>query len=466
MGIREVMFPMFPIGLSYIAGALRGRHEVRIFDPNAYELARAPEELRQEVLGFRPDIVGLSIRNIDTTNLRQLHVHFNTVRPTLQAIKGVDPKIRTIAGGAGFSIFAQQIMERVPELDYGIYLEGEESIVELLANLDTPENVKGVYFRKDERVQFSGPRPFVDFAALSMPCMDADVIDMKKYLGPSYNIIGIQTKRGCVLECTYCSYLFLNGKRVRLREPRHVVDQIEYMVKNFGMEHFNFVDSIFNIPESHAIEICRELIKRKLNVRWGAWCHVKNISREFLELAKEAGAIQIDFSPDAITERGLKALRKNITVEDVRKSLEVSRQVKGMGIGYNFFCSFPGMKAVDFAKTASMLFRIPLLLPGRGGVGMSWMRIEPHTELYETALREGTVSKDLDLIPEDGRALKKLFYTPASQWYAHAIMHSLLTLIERVLKPSALIVFRVLSRLRGKKSLYDSKAGFMRTAKK
>ena len=127
-----------------------------------------------------------------------------------------------------------------------------------------------------------------------MPLMTTDVVDMKNYLGPSYNIVGVQTKRGCALKCAYCGYPLLNGTKTRLRSPTHIVDQIEYMVKEFGVQHFVFVDSVFNVPENHAVAICNELIKRALPVKFGVWCHIKGITVEFLQLLKQAGAIQID----------------------------------------------------------------------------------------------------------------------------------------------------------------------------
>ena len=460
LGIREVKHPMFPIGLSYIAAALR-EHGVKIFDPNAYDPPSAFKELQKEVKNFKPDIVGLSIRNIDTMELRNLYTHYKTVRPTIQRIKEIDPRIIIIVGGTGFSLFAKDIMERISEIDFGIYLEGEESTPELLANLKTSENVKGIFIRKDGKVCFTGQRPFLDFANLPIPRMDPDVIDMTTYMGPSYNIIGIQSKRGCILECAYCSYPFLNGKYLRLRDPVMVVDQIEYMVKEFGMEHFAFVDSVFNIPEKHAIEICKEIIQRKLNVRWGAWCHVNNFSEEFLSLAKEAGAIQIDFSPDAVTNNGFTALKKGITQRDIKKNLKIVRKVKGVGIGYNFFCSIPGQTFMDTVRTLILLFKIPLLLPGRGGVGLGWIRIEPYTEIYQTAIKEGIINKDTALLPENEEELAKLFYVPPSQRYSYAMMNFILTLVERVLKPNGILFFRLLAKIKGKKSIYDSKSGFM-----
>ncbi len=465
MGIRETDYALFPIGLTYIAAVLSD-HKVKIFDPNTIPISQVNNRLREEINSFEPDVLGLSIRNIDTTNYRNQHVHFNTVQPMLQLARDIAPELLIIAGGPGFSFFAATIMKRVPEIDFGIYLEGEEAMPELLDNLDCPEKVPGVYYRKNQEVLFSGNRPLPDFSKDIMPDLSPDVIDMKNYLGPSYNIVGVQTKRGCALNCAYCGYPLLNGSKTRLRSPSNIVDQIESMVKEFGLQHFVFVDSVFNVPEDHAVKICNELIKRDLPVKFGVWCHIKGITVEFLELLQRAGAVQIDFSPDAATNKGLKALNKGFTVADIFKTIKAARQIKGVGFGFGFFTSLPGYTLLDTLKTILIPFRIQLALPGRGGGGISYIRIEPHTQLYQVALQEGLLDEQDDLLPKDEQELSRMFYRPASQKINNLVMDTFLGLMERVLKPSAVTIFRLLGRLSGRKSAYDQKTGFVAFQKK
>ena len=147
LGTREADVPNLPIGLTYIAAALKN-HEVKIFDPNLYSLSTAMLELKKELLIFKPDIAGISIRNIDTTNFRNKHVYFNTVEPMARMIKKIRPELKIMAGGSGFSMFAEIIMEKVPELDFGVFLEGEKTVPELLSHMDDPGSVKGIFIRE------------------------------------------------------------------------------------------------------------------------------------------------------------------------------------------------------------------------------------------------------------------------------------------------------------------------------
>lgn len=455
MGRRDIKYPLYPIGLSYIASAITN-HSVRIFDPNCYDYPECFEELKKQAENFDPNVVGISIRNVDTTQRRDPFIHLNTVMPTIQAVKAVKPDVKVITGGTGFSIFAKEIMERFVQIDFGVYLEGEETFVELLENLESPEVVKGIFYRKNGKICFTGLRPVPVFENLPIPNRDPQVIDIKNYIGPFHNIIGIQGKRGCTFRCSYCSYPFLNERKIRLRDPGHIVDEIEYMINKFGVKGFTFVDSVFNYPEKHAEEICHEILRRNLDIEWGVWLTPKDLTIDFLLLLREAGCRHIGFSPDAITDDGLRTLNKSFSSKDIENSLKLARKVKRIAVGYNFFCAYPAMNLKDMLKTLLFIFKIPILLPGRGGVGLGWIRIEPHTDLYHDAIKEGEFPANTNLLPENEKELLNLFYSPPNQKFITFVFDTVLFMIENVFKPSAKSFFGFINKLRGRKSLYDS----------
>ncbi|MBF0459061.1 MAG: cobalamin-dependent protein [Nitrospirae bacterium] len=455
-GVRAYHIPLYPIGLSYIAAALKA-HNVRIFNPNSFQYPNSLEELRKEITRFNPDIVGLSIRNLDTTQRRDPHIQYKTVRPTINVIKETCPQAKIIVGGSGFSLYAMEIMNRHPEIDYGVFLEGDSSIVELLDNLDNPQTVKGIFYRRKgsenaSEAQYSGTRPTPDFSKIPMPRRDPQVIDMKEYIGDYYNILGVQSKRGCVFKCTYCSYPFLNNDNIRLRNPIEVVDEIEHMIVNYGLKSFVFVDSVFNLPERHAREICNEMLRRKLQIKWGAWLTPKMLTVDFLHLMREAGCVHVGFSPDAVTDEGLKYLQKGITYKEVKNSIEVMRKTRGVVATYNFFCAYPGMDMRAVLRTIYLYFKIPLAIFARASVGLGWIRIEPHTAVYDTALKEGIITEGLDMLPEKEEDLLKLFYVPKRLWYATLAFDILAFLADELIKPAGRAAFRIVNRLRGQRA--------------
>ena len=424
--ICDQKFPLFPIGLSYIAQALK-KHEVRILDLNFWDLPRAYKKLEEELINFDPDIAGLSIRNIDTAQRTDIFYYFNTVQPTARLIKKVSPEIRLLVGGPGYSVFAREIMERIPEFDFGIYLEGDESTPELIDNIDSPDSVKGIYIKGKNSVVFTGKRAFPDFSKLSAPARESHIIDIKKYIGATGYNIGIQTKRGCVLECSYCGYPFLTGKKLRIRTPESVVDEIESLI-SFGIKTFFFVDNIFNVPKSHAMEICKEITRRNLDVKWTAWYEIKNMDEELLLAAKKAGCIHFGFSPDAANDKALAILKKGITRNDIDECILLVRKHK-VRAGFNLFI-LPEMSPREIIQSFILNFKIPLILRFKGGGSIGWIRIEPHTAIHKMVIQNGYLKKDTNLFPEKEKKLSELFYYD----HSHPLIDRLLIFVAYTLR--------------------------------
>lgn len=433
LGRSEPGPPVFPLGLCYLATALT-RQSVKILDLNLWTRREAAEILARTLVEQEPDVVGLSIRNIDTTQRGDIFYYFREAQPTARLIKQTRPGALLIAGGAGFSIFPRRIMERIPEFDLGIFLEAEESLPELLDNLNSPGNVKGVYFRHNGSVVFSGARALPDFARLPIPRRDREVIDMAAYARSDGSTIGIQSKRGCCLACAYCNYPHLSGNQLRLRPPEQVAEEVQVLI-GLGVKRFCFVDNIFNVPRPHAEAICRELIRRHLDVEWSAWFEIRNTTVELVELARRAGCKHFGFSPDAATDRGLSRLGKGLTEADLRRSYRVIRESRGVRAGYNFFI-LPGMSFREIFKTLAQVVWIPLVTQGKARVmGLGWIRIEPDTEIHRRAVAEGNLARDAELLPEQYEALSQLFYCDRAHRRFDAIVVWIFRWVDTGLRP-------------------------------
>lgn len=382
---------VYPIGLASLAPALEG-HEVSLFDMN---LSTRPfEELGDRIKKTTPAVVGISLRNIDSTNKRNVVFYYRELKKTVDVIKNCS-NAKIVIGGSGFTMFAQEIMTDEPRIDFGVAREGEYSFPKLLDNLHEPEKAPSVYYRRNGSIGFTGNGQQVDLNAAPLP--DRTLVPFSSYQAVP-EAVGIETKRGCALNCVYCIYGFLNGKQLRLRDPKRIVDETELLVKEYGLKRFTFVDSVFNIPQNHAEAICRELISRRLSVTWSAWFNEKGLTREFLELVRDAGCRNIILSPDGFSDPVLKKLGKNILHRDIIDSYQVLRDVDGFDVSYNFFKNPPGQSLRDFLSLLLFAIKAKREMARRVHFEFNAMRIEPNTRLYDLARAEGVIAAGDNLL--------------------------------------------------------------------
>ncbi|MEM3378400.1 MAG: radical SAM protein [Candidatus Bathyarchaeia archaeon] len=379
---------VFPLGIAYVASVVEGKHDVYCWDPN---VASEPiNELVEILEKFNPDVIGLSLRNIDSAfsfNVRSYYPPFNLM---VKTIKAVSPYCKLVVGGAGFSLFAKEIMQKNSEIDFGIISEGEFTFSELLKNIDKPEKVKNLLIRRNGDLFYTGKGDWLDFSALPLP--SRHLFNVKKYAYSDFSM-GIQAKRGCSFNCTFCSNKFLIGKRFRMRSPTKVVDEIEQVVSEYGVNSFYFVDSAFNFPFDHAKAICEEIIRRKLDISWAADFRPEFLNAQFMTLAVKAGCNLFSISPDGASDDALRFLGKDFTVSSIDRSIQLVKEVDNAKVGYSFFFDIPydnrrhtlGLLKL-FIKTQSLHDKLKFF-------SLTRIRIYPHTLFYDYLLKQGKIKE-------------------------------------------------------------------------
>jgi len=397
--------PILPLGIAYLANRLGG-HKVSVFDPNIED---DPYGAMKKIINdFNPEVVGISLRNIDTASYGDMYYHYKALEPTIRIIKNAAPRSYLVIGGAAFSLFAEELMNRHPQIDFGVYLEGEKIFPELLNNLSDPERVKGIYYRRNREVFFSGMPPLPDLENISP---DFSFFNISRY-NDNNGGIGVQSKRGCMLNCSYCTYPFLTGNSLRLRPHQKVVDEIEQLILKYGITQFTFADSVFNIPKQHAVDICEEIIKRGIKAGWSAFFSFKGIDEDFLKLAHKAGCYLFIFSPDGYSDKALKVLKKEINKKDIKRVYNLAKRFKLSKFDFSFFINAPGQSYWDLLALLWLLIKTNFILPRRKfmHIGVNIPRIEPHTGLYKLAISEGTLSPANSLLPLDTALLPSIYY--------------------------------------------------------
>ncbi len=261
---EKINMPTLPIGLGCVAAAvLDAGHDMRFLDLMAVDDWRPM--LGDALTAFAPEVIGISIRNIDDQNSLDPRFLLEGACAVVACCKAAR-RVPVVLGGAGYSIFPEQVLDYTGA-DMGIQGEGEAAFAALLSCLaaDKPlRDVPGLYLRGQG---LQAPRSFVpELDRMSLP--DPDLFDSRLADDPAY-YLPVQTRRGCPLRCSYCSTSTIEGTRIRKRAPEQVVASLARW-RAAGFRQVFFVDNVFNLPPGYARELCEHIIAADLDICIGA----------------------------------------------------------------------------------------------------------------------------------------------------------------------------------------------------
>jgi anaerobic magnesium-protoporphyrin IX monomethyl ester cyclase len=392
-----------PIGLCYVASAAAAAgHEVRVLD--LCFKRRLRQELEQAIRDFSPQVIGVSLRNLDNANLLRPISYLPSALEIVQVIRALTAA-PLVLGGSGASLDPRGVLEFLHG-DYIIVSEGEQSFVDLLDALnrgESPADIPGVGRWRQGKFHLTPPQ-LTSFPA-GNPRL-AKWVDLAPYekMGVSYTV---QTKRGCRMRCIYCTYnQVLEGNQLRLRSPSEVVDEIEAALYQFNPEAFEFVDSVFNDPVDHCRELLEEIIRRPWKARFTTMgVSPKNLDFQFLQLMQRAGFTSFMISPESGSETMLSNYQKGFGIGDLRRAAEVINRFSFPVLWY-FLIGGPGETTCTLEETLEFIGRY-LVRPAGPPRNLAniflGVRIYPGTKLWHMALKEG-------LIHDQSNPLRPLWY--------------------------------------------------------
>jgi lipid biosynthesis B12-binding/radical SAM protein len=367
-------YPIYPIGMSMVAAALtKAGHTVQQAD--FLVLDSSLEAIGREVEQFRPDLVGISVRNIDNVNLMNEKYYIENVRNIVDKIREVTD-VKVMLGGAGFSLIPELILEETGA-DYGIIGEGEVLSVEFVNNA-----AKGIYPRE----RLIGPAARIPGERINAALYDERLIEFYLHSG---NIASIQTKRGCAYKCVYCTYPLLEGAELRRRDPREVVDDIELLRDKHATKYIFFVDSVFNDDEGAYLDVVDEMLRRDISIPWSGFIKPGGLTDEIVERMKRTGFASAEVGADAACDTTLAKLGKNFAFRDI---VACNDLLVRHGIATSHFFMFGGPGETE----ATVQEGIRNILGLKQCVVFIFMgiRILPHTPLAQLAIKENLISSE------------------------------------------------------------------------
>ena len=384
---EQINFLPLALGLGCIAAATRrAGHDVRMIDlmceNDSYVV------ITDAIRDFSPDIIGMSVRNIDDQQEADMHFFLPPIRDVVEHCRTIsDAPI--VLGGAGYSIFPESSLAYLGA-DMGIQGEGEIAFSMLLERLEKGSDlsdVPGLYLPgrglQGERVYSK------DLDSLPLP--DPRMWSFSNVRDRTF-LIPVQTRRGCPLKCNYCSTGTIEGYPIRKRSPNAVVEWIAQWVRA-GLKEFAFVDNTFNLPASYARELCRQIREADLDISWRCIVYPKDVDDELVTLMEQAGCKEVSLGFESGCEKIFTIMNKRFSLEDVQTG---SKRFGDHGIHRIGFLLLGGPGETKETVEESLAFVDALRLEEiHITVGV---RIYPFTPLAKTAVEDGMLSPDDDLL--------------------------------------------------------------------
>ena len=381
--------PVLPLGLAYVAAAADSQgHTVKML--NLMMKTDTPKAVHEAIVEFNPEIIGISVRNIDDQNMEN-------PRFLLEAVKDVVITCREnsdatiVLGGAGYSIFPQATLDFL-EADIGVQGEGESAfltIIEGLRDKKDLSDIPGLYLSGRTSPSASGETKSLSDIMLPLPGAH---LSTPSTLKDQEIWIPFQSRRGCPLDCSYCSTATIEGRIIRKHDPEKVVAAISRYAE-VGLDHFFFVDNTFNLPNSYANELCDQLIASNLKITWRCILYPWKVDDALAEKMAGAGCKEVSLGFESGSEKILAKMNKKYSPAGVRR---ISESLQSFGIGRMGFLLFGGPGETKETAKESLAFADSLALEAmKITIGI---RIYPHTALAQTAIKEGLIKADDNLL--------------------------------------------------------------------
>lgn len=369
----------YPLGLGYVVSALNNNGiEYEILD-FWLEQTKMKDAIRRTER-IHCDVLGISAYSTQYAYLKEF---------TLK-LKEIFPDIPIICGGSA-ATFSPAIVLKHTGVDICTIGEGEETILDLLDNMDNPHVVKGIVFKDKKRV-INRTEPRAQINDLSrIPFPDREAFDQERYIINfskdrkrlrGLRGINIITGRGCPYNCNYCSRIF---RGYRFRPVEDIVNELSYLKDKFNINYVEFDDNLMIINKEKTIALCQRI--KPLNIKWACQGRINVVDEEILVTMKEAGCREIGYGIESVSQSILDNMNKEIKAESIIPVVEMTKRI-GIKPIIQYMYGYQGENDQTIAKTEYFFRTIDDLFIGSTTTPL------PGSTLYQQCLDRGLIGDE------------------------------------------------------------------------
>ena len=373
----------YPVGMAYLHSYIESKNievETLCLNHDPYEICfrRVIEKVEQ----FQPQVVGFQMLTSNRVSTYRL----------IEYLHEKYPLIKIVTGGIHTTIMWKQLVERYPFL-ICVLGEGEKTIIELFFELKKKKpllkKINGIGFYANGKATRTAPRELIeDLDELPFPKHELFFKNSKRYSGC------LLTSRGCYFACSFCCLNPESKRIVRFRSPKNVVDEIEYMTDKFPKMTEIFIhDDSFFIDNNRVIEICDEIIKRKIKMNFVCSGRVKPLSEEMISKLEQANFTRVMVGMESGDDRILKLCQKGINQKDIENAFRLFSKSK-INLKTFFIIGLPGEDLNSINETAKFVKKMQKIKYISYGDAPNFLMIYPGTEVYEIAKSKNFIDDD------------------------------------------------------------------------
>ena len=342
----------FPMGLAYIASALRDAgHHVKIYSQDAYHFSE--RHLADYLCANYFDVVAVGVIGG--------YYQYRKLLKIAETVQSVPEKPYFVIGGAGPSPEPEFFLRKT-NADAVVIGEGEVTIVELLSTLTEerdPAGVPGIAFLRDgQHVRTPDRQPLKDVDAIPYPAWDLFPMDYYALLRMPHaenadRVLPVLAARGCPYRCNFC---YRVDKGVRLRSPASIVKEIQLLQERYGATYIAFMDDLLMYSDRRMRSLCEAMLGADVHVKWSCNGRLNVVTPALLDVMKQAGCVFINYGIESMDDGILKVMRKALTCEQVVVGIEATLEA-GISPGYNIIFGNIGETAETLRKGVDFLLK-------------------------------------------------------------------------------------------------------------
>lgn len=363
---------ILPLGILSVGSALKkSGYEVELININEKQIAAAVDYIMTK----KPIYVGLSVMTGMQTK------HSAEMSRQLKA-RG---EIAIVWGGIHPSLLPEQCLKS-DYIDYVVIGEGEETIVELTKNFNNKDNfhqILGLGYKDDNEIKINPKRPLIK--NLDQYRLDFSLLNLERYvfkLDKYQRAIAYKSSRGCPFNCAFCYNQEFNSNRWRAWSVESVVEDINFLKKQYSVEAIKFYDDNFFVDKNRALKILRAI-----NLPSHTEIRIDAVDEATAQALKELDSFDLLIGAESGSDRVLKLINKNITTQDIIKAVKILAK-NNLKASYSTMVGLPTETKEEFNATIDLMYHIYKIHP-QACFTMGAYLPYPGSKLYQFSLDYG-----------------------------------------------------------------------------